>query len=506
VKRLKNLVPLCLAVVAATVVVGASCATSRDSQAGESRAAPREPWREARPPSGPALELKLPAFQTAELKNGLSLIVIEDHGLPTVRASIVVKAGAALDGKEPGLADLTWDLVDEGAGTLNAQGLANAFADIGTTVSSDGGRESGTLSSQFLKRHIDRGFELLATVLQKPAFANADFDRVKKMHVDAIKAKEGEPDRIASETFAAEAFGREHPYGHAIEGTVAVVDKLKPASAKRFWSEFVGPKNAALILVGDVPLDEAKTRGEKHFGKWRGGAKTAKAPATPKLRTATRIVAIDFPGAPQTLIRVGRSLIAVGDPDEAAITVMNQVLGGMFTSRLNLKLREEKQWTYGAFSWFDARTGPGPFILGADVQTPNTGDALKEIFDQLDTLKTGGVTDEELAFGKANFMKSIPSLYALPPATEGAACELFALGLPLDHHAKLVTAVSAVTGEQAKKAAERAIVKEDFVVVLVGDRAQIEAGLKDKNLGEIVFLNRDGTPAPAAATPPATTK
>jgi zinc protease len=197
----------------------------------------------------------------------------------------------------------------------------------------------------------------------------------------------------------------------------------------------------------------------------------------------------------QTQIRVARPLLAVGDPDEPAMTVMNQILGGMFTSRLNLKLREEKQWTYGAFSQFDARTGPGPFVLGADVQTPSTGDALKEIFDQLDTLKTGGVTEAELALGKQNFVKSIPGLFSLPPLQVDVATDLFALGLPLDHYSTQLTAINAVTVEAVNKAAQRAIVKEDFVVVLVGDRAAIEAGLKDKNLGEVVFLTKDGTPA-----------
>ncbi|MDP2343273.1 MAG: pitrilysin family protein [Deltaproteobacteria bacterium] len=481
-------------------VLANGCATSREAgDGGDVRVAPKEPWRAARPASGPAPELKLPSFQKAELKNGMVVILVEDHGLPTIHAVVVVKAGAVHDGKDAGLANLTYDVLDEGAGSFNAPGLANAFADIGSEVDASAHRESGSVSADFLKQNADKGLELLALVVQKPAFAQADFDRVKKLHIDALKAKEGDPETISSQMMVAEVFGSEHAYGRPYDGTASTVEKLKQSSAKRFWSDFAGPKSAALVLAGDLTLDEAKALAEKHFGKWRGGGKAQKAPLLPKAKTAVKIYVINFPGAPQTQIRVARPLIAVGDPDEPAMTVMNQILGGMFTSRLNLKLREEKQWTYGAFSQFDARTGPGPFVLGADVQTASTGDALQEIFAQLDTLKTGGVTEAELALGKQNFVKSIPGLFSLPPLQVDVATDLFALGLPLDHHATQLTAINAVTVEAVNKAAQRAIVKEDFVVVLTGDRAAIEAGLKDKNLGEVIFLNKDGTPA--APTP-----
>ena len=480
----------------AVVVAAAACGTTQDSQRdGEVRVAPKEPWRATRPAPGPAPELKLPTFQKVELKNGMTVILVEDHSLPTIHAAVVIKAGAVLDGKEAGLAHLTYDVLDEGAGGLNAPGLANAFADIGSDVDASVSREAGSIEADFLKKNADKGFELLALVVQKPTFAQADFERVKKLHLDALKAKEGSPEEISQQVMLAEVYGAEHAYGRADDGNAATVEKLKQSSAKRFWSDHAGPKSAALVLAGDLTLDEAKALADKHFGKWKGGGKAQKAPLLPKAKTAVKIYVIDFPGAPQTQIRVARPLIAVGDPDEAAMTVMNQVLGGMFSSRLNLKLREEKHWTYGAFSFFEPRSGPGPFVLGADVETTATGDALKEIFDQLDTLKTGGVTEEELALGKQNFVKAIPSLFSLPPLQVDVASSLFALGLPLDHYIGQLTAVTAVTADAVSKAAQRAIVKEDFVVVLVGDRAGIETGLKDKNLGEVVFLKKDGTPA-----------
>jgi predicted Zn-dependent peptidase len=437
----------------------------------------------------------LPAFQKAELKNGLTLIVVEEHALPTIDASLVVRAGAALDGREAGLAHLTWELLDEGAGPYNAAGLDNGFADIGSELSTAGGRESGSVDVRFLKQHADKALELLALVVQKPSFAPGDFERIKKLHVASLKAKEGDPDTLAWQALAARVYGAEHPYGQAFDGTVASVDKLKVAAVKRFWADYVGPKSAALVLVGDITLEEARALAEKHFGRWRGTPKATRAPPPPRPRTGVQVIVIDFPGAPQTLIRVGRAVLGAGDPDEPSLIVMNQVLGGMFSSRLNLKLREEKQWTYGAFSSLEPRLGLGPFLVGADVQTPNTVDALVEILAQLDALRTGGITEAELALGRAAYSKSLPALFALPPQQIGVAGDLFSRGLPLDHHAKIIEGVNATTTEQVKAAAERAIVKDDLVVVLVGDRATFDAALQERNLGSITYLNKDGSPS-----------
>ena len=486
-----------LACAVAASVVAVSCATTRDKGDEDVyRVADKEPWRDTRPAAGAAAPLTFPAFQRAELKNGLTIVVLEEHGLPTVHATLVVRAGTAMDGRDSGLANVAWDLLDEGTGDLTAPALANAFADLGADVSSSASREYGNLSVEVLRPELERALDLMSQVAQRPAFSPSDFERLKKLQLASLKGKEGDPETLGWQVLMAEVFGADHPYGHPGDGTVASVEKLKVAAVKRFWSEFAGPKNAALVFVGDISVNDAKALSEKQFGKWRGGpAKAPKAPTTPKARKGTKIVVVDFPGAPQTMIRLGRPLLAAADADLASATVMNQVLGGMFTSRLNLKLREEKQWTYGAFSSVDARYGVGPFIVGTDVQADKTGDAIAEVFAQLDTLKTGGITEAELGLAKANYLRSLPGLFAVAPLQTAEAAWAFALSLPADHHQKLAASVEAVTAEQAKAAAERAIVKEDMVVVLVGDRATIEAGLVGKDLGEVVFVGRDGQPA-----------
>jgi zinc protease len=190
-----------------------------------------------------------------------------------------------------------------------------------------------------------------------------------------------------------------------------------------------------------------------------------------------------------------QNFLARGDAEEAAFIVMNEVLGGGFSSRINLKLREEKQWTYGAFSYADRRLGKGPMVVATDVQTPNTADAVAELLAQLDLMVQSGVTDAELTFAKESWVKSLPGLFGLPPVQVTAAAQLFAYSLPESYYADLVTKVNAVTLDDAKKVAVRALKKEDLVVVLVGDKATLEPKLKEKALGDAAAFNKDGTPA-----------
>jgi zinc protease len=480
----------------ALMVLGAACTTSTKGTVAGGRTPPNEPWRTTRPPTGPAPEFKLPNFQRAELKNGMTVYVIEEHGLPMMTVSVVVRAGSAQEtAKEAGLAALTYALLDEGAGNLNQLALANEFAALGTKVETYTAREFGAVNVELLKKHADKGLDLLSTVVRKPTFAQADFDRVRAQMTSALKGREGDPGAIADAVGQTLIFGVDHPYGHDENGTASTLEKLNAARVKKFWADNAGPKNAALIIAGDITLEEGKALGEKHFGKWTGTAKPPKAPADPKPREATKIAFVDVPGAPQTVVRFGRAVMARGDADEPAMLMFNEIFGGSFSSRLNLKLREEKQWTYGAFSGVDRRLGKGPFGVFTDVQTPNTVDAVVEILAQIDAVKTGGVTDDELKRAKEGWINSLPSVYGLPMVQKNAAAALFAYNLPPDYFSKLVEAVKAVKAEDVKRVADRALVKEDMVIVLVGDKATVEPVLKEKNLGAITFFNRDGTEA-----------
>jgi len=461
----------------------------KEEKAPEHRASPDEPWRKEKPVPGEAPSLKLPTFQKTQLKNGLTLIVVEEHALPIVEASLLIKAGAMLDtSSTAGLAALTWDLLDEGAGKMDAVALADAFAELGTQLGTWNSRELGGAGFGVLKRKLDDGLGLLATVIQKPTFASEAFEKVRDRRLSSLKAREGDPRSLMQDTFSPLAYGKDHPYGLLPLGTEDTLKKLAVAKVKQFWAANTGPANSALILVGDITLEEANDLAEKHFGKWKGKGKAPTAPKDPAAVPFKIHVVKAAEGAPQTVMWFGRPLLRANDPDEIKYDVMNQVLGGMFSSRLNMNLREDKGWTYGAGSFIEARLGQGPIVAAASIMTPHTAAAVGEFFKEFEKLSTEPITDEELALAKANIVKSMPGRFETLSAMAGAASELFAYDLPLDHYMKIPAEVEAVTKDDILAAAKKALAKDGMTVVLVGDGAQIVEGVKGLGLGEVVEL------------------
>jgi zinc protease len=477
-----------------------ACATPKDVRRLQ-REPPAEPWRAngvMRAARGgneidPAPDV-MPPVQRTELKNGLTLLVVEDHSLPIIDASLVVRAGATLDGKDAGLAHLTWDLLDEGAGSLQAVTIDTAFADIGSKVVSRAGRESGSVGARFLKQHLDRALELLGMIVLKPTFSQADFDRIKKLHVDYLTAREGDPDAIAEQVLAASIYGAEHPYGQPLEGLAPSLDKLKVTAVKKFWADNASPKTAALVLAGDVTLDEARVLAEKHLGKWRGAAKATKAPDTPPARSRTQIVVVDIPGAPQTHLRLGRALLSAGESDEAAMVIVNAVVAGLSTSRLGQSLRDERRIAHNVRSSMATRIGPGPFVISTTVEAERTGEAIGELLRQLDLLRQSGITEEELTLARVACANAFLALRSSSTHQVVAAGHIFEKSLPPDHQAQLLSSLKQLSLAAVQQAVQRALALEDFVVVVVGDRAAVETALQGKDLGTTTFLKRDGTP------------
>lgn len=471
---------------------GSSKETVRADATPKQRTPPDEPWRKERPAAGTDADVKLPTFQKAQLKNGVTVLVAEEHSLPIVDMQVVVLAGAIAEKpNEAGLSAVAFDMLDEGAGEYNALSLADAFAKLGTNVGISSGRESGVVSLDVLKRNADEGLQLLSLLVQKPTFASDDFDRVRERHLSNLKQRAGQPGAVASDLFSSAAYGRTHPYGTPSAGTLETVQKLNAKRAKKFWTDHAAPATTAVVFAGDVTLDEAKALAEKHFGKWKGRAKRPQAPSEPAA-TKLSIQLVDFPGAPQTIVRIGRPVLTKGDPDEPAFEVMNQILGGMFSSRLNMNLREAKGWTYGAFSGVQAMRTKGPLVAGAGIKTEHTAAALTEFFNEFAKLSAENITDAELAAAKANYIKSLPGLFETVGAMGGAASGLFVYDLPTDYYAQIPARIEAVTIDDVKRVAARGLVKEEMVVVLVGDAATIEPGLKELGLADIVRMSPTG--------------
>jgi predicted Zn-dependent peptidase len=482
-------------VFAAALVVAAfgltSCkTTSEKDSASAGRVPPDEPFRADRPEAGPSPEVTLPKFEKTTTKNGLTVYVANVPELPIVDARLVVAAGAAQESaKQAGLASLTYDMLDEGAGDYDAIGLADAVASLGAQLSVGGGRESGSASIQILRRNLDDGVGLLALLAQQPRFSSKDFSRIQKQRLSALKARAGDPRSISSDLFSEVAFGAQHPYGHPAAGTEESVNGLSVRDVKKFWSGHAGPKTSALIFAGDITTDDAIALAEKHFSRWRSKAKRAKAPADPPAGKLS-VHVVNLPGTPQTVVRIGRPLIKRGDPDEFALEVMNRALGGMFSSRLNLKLREEKQFTYGAGSGLAPGRGVGPWSAGAGIKVEHTAEAIGDFFAEFERILAEPPSEKELAGAKDNLIKSFPARFETISSMSSAAAELFLYDLEGDFFAQVPTKVQAITAEDLKRVAERAMVKDQMRVVLVGDLEKFKAGLEELKLGELVVVER----------------
>ncbi|MCC7074386.1 MAG: insulinase family protein, partial [Deltaproteobacteria bacterium] len=423
---------------------GLACTTTDDGKSKQRRVVPDEPWRQARPPAGPVPELTLPTTQRVELKNGLDLIVVEDHALPVLSARVVVRVGSAQDGKDPGLAALGWELIDEGAGALNQLALANAIAGLGAELSTACSLESGAAQLEVASGKAEAGLRLLASVVSRPTFATPDVERARDRALAGLAERHADAGMVADALASALIYGSEHGYGHDGAGTADALAKVSSLKLKTFWSTYAAPHNAALIIAGDITLEQAKALANKTFGLWSGGGRAPKAPPEPAPRSAITIASVDFPGAAHTALRVGRAGLASSDADLPALMVLNGVLGGLRSSRLASKLREEKQWASSVQLTQAEALGRGPWLLRAEVDTTAVGDVVAETLAQLEAIK-GGVTDEELARAKDGWLQALPGRHAPPREWVRALDAAYSQGFDPEMLAKMAEAVRAVT-------------------------------------------------------------
>ncbi len=462
-----------------------------------------EPWRAKPPKAEPASAFLAPVPQRMTLPNGLTVLVVEQHKLPVVAANLVVLSGSdANPPDKPGLASFTADMLDEGTGKRSTLELADDIAQIGAQLSSASSSDSSSVSVRVLKKNIDPAFELLSDVALDPAFAQNELDRVRKQRLVQLLQLRDNPNQLASRVFYRVVFGSKHPYGNIDLGTEESNKGITREELQSFWKTSYVPANAALVIAGDITASEARALAEKYFGKWQGTKPASKLEAASNALTR-HIVIVDKPGAPQTQIRVGQIGLARNDPDYVPVSVMNAALGGNFSSRINLNLREKHGYTYGAFSVFSYRRVPGPFFIGGGIRTDATAPAVREVFNEVERLRSEPVTPEELALAKDSIARSLPGLFETTVSTASTIGSLFVYNLPLDYYRSLPAKIDAVTAADVQQMAKKYLTPESMVVVAVGDRAKIEPELKKLDLGASEVRDFEGNPvaAKAAAAP-----
>ena len=441
-----------------------------------------------RPPAlGSAPTLRLLPVQTATLPNGLVLAVVEMHKVPVVDVSLVVDAGSVDDPADlPGLATFTANMLDEGAGRRSALEISEEADFLGADLSTGAGFDVASVSLHVPKRQLGPALDLMADVVLRPVFADSEITRQRDLRRTQILQQRDQPVAMAALAFPAIVFGSQHPYGRPLGGTEASTALLDRAQVAQFYRTYYRPQNTKLLIVGDITLAEAQALVAARFGSWaRETTPAAPPPAAPAAPAARTIFLVDKPGAAQSVIRIGNVGVPRSSADFFPLQVLNTILGGSFTSRLNQNLRETHGYTYGANSQFAMRRMAGPFQAGASVQSAKTDSSLIEFMRELRRIRDEAVPQAELDKAKAYITLGLPGDFETTQAAAGRYRDLLAYGLPLDYYASYMERINAVTAADVQRVARQYVDLDHFVIVVVGDRSQIEAGIRALSEGPI---------------------
>jgi zinc protease len=448
------------------------------------------------PVPGPDPPFAFPVAGKQRLPNGLSVWTVERRGLPMVSLVLLLPAGSALDPEHrPGLAAMTADMLDEGSDARSAIEMQEALARLGAELDTETGPDSVALSLSLLDRFLPQGLQLLADIVTRPRMGAPDFERVRTLRTNRIRQLRDVPGVNAEAVLAGALYGP-HPYGHLSIGTSASLAGMAADEVAGFHRSRYDPARATLIAVGAAGCDAFSQMAEEAFGSWkrpdaaaeRGSLDEAPAPgglAPADTIGAHRLLLVDRPGAAQTELRIGHIGVPRRTPDFHALLLLNAVLGGHFSSRLNLNLRERKGYTYGVRSGFEFRRMAGPFSVQTSVQTDATADAVRQVLDEMEALRgERPASDEERGLSAATLTKGYPRSFETPGQVARGLAQLALYNLPDDTFDVFTPRVRAVTAGDITRAAEDHLDPARAVVVAVGDSSRIRSGLEAAGIGE----------------------
>ena len=455
--------------------------------------AQQKPDRSKPPAIGPAPSLKLPAIVKQKLANGLPVWIVEQHEVPLAQINLIVRSGSSADpiGKF-GVGSLTAAMLDEGAGSRSALELADALEFLGANLSTVSSFDASAVRMSVPVSKLGDALGLMADVALRPTFPANELERLRKERLTALLQARDNPGALIGLAFPRVVYGPTHRYGTSANGLPPAIESMSVADLQSYYRAHYRPDNATLVVVGDVTPASVLPTLEKTFGAWKADGMAplvAAVPTAPQLKSR-QIFIVDKPAAAQSQIRIGWVGVPRSTPDYAALQVLNTILGGSFTSRLNQNLREKNGYAYGANSGFDMRQSAGPFFASANVQTDKTGDALKEFFVELNGI-LGPVPDEELTKAKNYVALGFPGEFETTGDLARKLEELVIYNLPESTFTDFVAAVSKVTSGDLQRLAARYIQPDKMAVVVVGDRKEIENKIRELNLGPVNFVTID---------------
>jgi predicted Zn-dependent peptidase len=446
--------------------------------------------RTAPPKPGAPPALKLPAIERQTLANGLRVWIAEQHEVPLAQVTVIVRVGSGADpdGKY-GVAGMTAAMLDEGAGGRSALELADEVELLGAELATTSSFDHSAVRLAVPVARLASALPLLADVVRRPSFPPEELERLRKERLTRLLQARDDPAAIIEMAFPRLVFGDKHRYGTPAGGGTAEVKALTVDDLRRFHGAFYRPEHATILVVGDVTASRVMPLLGQAFESWTGegpAAAVTPVPVAPQL-TTRRIYVIDRPGAAQSQIRIGWVGVPRSTPDYPALQVLNTILGGSFTSRLNMNLRETHGYSYGAFSNFEERISPGAFSARAGVQTDKTAEALKEFFTEFTGILKP-IPSDEIEKARNYVALGFPSEFETLGDLSSKMEELVVYSLADEYFPGFVRAVAQTTGGAVEKAAARYIQPDRFAVVVVGDRKAIEAGIRALNLGPVEVL------------------
>jgi zinc protease len=456
--------------------------------------------RSKEPALGKPESLNLPPMQKATLSNGLKVVLAERHAAPVVNLSMMVDAGYASDSQDlPGLAGLSLRMLEEGTPTRGALKISEEFESLGANFSSYSNLDGAFVQLNALKATLPKALDVYADVLLHPAYAQNELDRLKKDQLAAIQREKSNPQSMALRVMPALIYGKGHAYALPLtgSGTEAAVARIGRGDLVKYHQTWFKPNNATLLVVGDTTLAEITPLLEKAFGGWKAGDVPKKNVAQVAPPDKPVVYLMDKPGALQSVIYGVQLAPPRNAPDAVQLQVVNNIFGGVFSSRINMNLREDKHWSYGVRSSLPAAVGQRLYISSSPVQTDKTRESLQELVKEYGGIAGARpITADELVNAQTNETLNLPGSFETAGQLAGAYSAIVQYKLPENYYNTFTQTVLSMTPEQANALAARTIVPGRLTWMVVGDLSKVEAGVRGLNLGEVRKIDADGNPVP----------
>lgn len=450
------------------------------------------------PAVGAAPALALPALQRATLSNGLKLVLAERHAVPVVQLNLIVDAGHAADSlAKPGTSNLALAMISNGTKTRNALQISARSEELGAEIGAGSTLDTSFISLNAITSELPGSLDLFSDVLLNPTFPQDELDRLKTQSIAAIQQQKSQPRGIASRLFPRLIYGEGHAYSNPFSGIgdEATVRSTTVEELKSFYHRWVRPDNATLLIVGDTTLQQIQPLLEKRLASWKAPAEPlpVKQVGNVPMPAKQRVFLVNRTGAEQSLLFAVEPAPPRGDPDNIAFEAVNTVLGGSFISRLNMNLRQDKHWSYGAGSTLIDAKGPRPFVVSAMVQTDKTAESMAEMAKELQGLSGAHPASQaEIRAAKDALVLTLPGSNETSHDVAGSYAEILTYGLPDTYFNDFVGKVDALGPADLQAAAERLIHPDAFTWVVVGDVSAIESSVRKLGLGEVKVLDADG--------------